>query len=347
MPYKMNTVWRRGFTLIELLVVIAIIAILIALLLPAVQQAREAARRSSCKNNLKQLGIALHNYHDTHKTLPPGYVDEQNSTGPAIADNQGHWAWSAMIMPFVEQAAAYQTLDVGNTRASVAIASHKDIMQAQYAMFRCPSSPSPQFHDSSKSPGYAIVGVGSGGGGLSVTNYVLSNTIGNPAGIRATDYLDGRTGAVGAFWGDSRCRFRDITDGLSNTIVAGERGYDPDVNWHASMLFTVRDADGLGPACGPQAAGGTPLCGTLGGTNQGVASIMGSTRYGINPVLGTYIQAGYSSFHFGGAQFLFGDGSVHFLSENIDNTWSTTDFDVDSLMEYLASIQDGQAVGEF
>src|SRR5262245_48859233 len=97
----------RGFTLIELLVVIAIIAILIALLLPAVQQAREAARRTSCKNNLKQLGIALHSYHDAHRTLPPGYLYRPN-TGSTPPSNAAGFSWGAMSLPFLDQANLYQ-----------------------------------------------------------------------------------------------------------------------------------------------------------------------------------------------------------------------------------------------
>ena len=95
---------KRGFTLIELLVVIAIIAILIALLLPAVQQAREAARRSQCKNNMKQIGLALHNYHDVYNTFPPGYVGQ---TDVSILAGYGLWSWSALILPYIDQAPLY------------------------------------------------------------------------------------------------------------------------------------------------------------------------------------------------------------------------------------------------
>lgn len=102
---------RGGFTLIELLVVIAIIAILVALLLPAVQQAREAARRSSCKNNLKQLGVALHNYHDTHRVFPPGYVINSAFSTPCSGSNgRNGYGWGTMILPFVEEAALYDAL---------------------------------------------------------------------------------------------------------------------------------------------------------------------------------------------------------------------------------------------
>ena len=99
----------RGFTLIELLVVIAIIAVLIALLLPAVQQAREAARRSTCKNNLKQLGLAIHNYHDTHGVFPPGYISRDvSTTDPASAETGLGFSWGTMILPFMDQSPLYQ-----------------------------------------------------------------------------------------------------------------------------------------------------------------------------------------------------------------------------------------------
>ncbi|MBT6154286.1 MAG: DUF1559 domain-containing protein [Planctomycetaceae bacterium] len=99
---------RRAFTLIELLVVIAIIAILVALLLPAVQQAREAARRMRCKNNLKQIGIALHNYHDVHSTLPPGFI---SATGYIGATNRNQWAWGAFLLPYLDGQPLYQSID--------------------------------------------------------------------------------------------------------------------------------------------------------------------------------------------------------------------------------------------
>ncbi len=115
----MKKLTRRGFTLIELLVVIAIIAVLVALLLPAVQQAREAARRSACKNNMKQIGLALHNYHDTHSSFPPGYISDRpatnnsswcRSSGPFPSSVQ--WApWTVLILPFLDQAPVYNQMN--------------------------------------------------------------------------------------------------------------------------------------------------------------------------------------------------------------------------------------------
>ncbi len=101
---------RTGFTLIELLVVIAIIAILIALLLPAVQQAREAARRSQCKNNLKQIGLAMHNYHEIYQTFPPGIVSVTNAAGPCVSNGNNTWGWGTYLLPQMDQAPMFQQL---------------------------------------------------------------------------------------------------------------------------------------------------------------------------------------------------------------------------------------------
>ena len=140
---------QRGFTLIELLVVIAIIAILIALLLPAVQQAREAARRSTCKNNLKQIGLAMHNYHETFGMFPPGYVEEiLNTNGGHVADNEGHWAWNALLLPYLDQAPLFNQLNVGTVPVSTMLnnATVRGSMQKTLPVFRCPSDTGPQIH---------------------------------------------------------------------------------------------------------------------------------------------------------------------------------------------------------
>tara|TARA_R110002111_G_scaffold153375_1_gene220223 strand:+ start:212653 stop:213810 length:1158 start_codon:yes stop_codon:yes gene_type:complete len=328
---------HRGFTLIELLVVIAIIAILIALLLPAVQQAREAARRSSCKNNLKQLGLALHNYHSTFKMLPPAYVRDPN-----VGDDEGHWTWSAFIAPYVELGTVYDAFNVGNTPASYAFGLNIQAMQQTYDIFRCPSDTGPAKHTDA---GYTIDYFNSGGSrtsnvGVALTNYAVSNNNAYHRANQASNHLDGTTGGTGAFWGDSNCRFRDITDGLSNTILAGERAYQiPGNKMIAAMLFSVRDNVGQGPTCAN--------CGTNTASNQGLLSITGTTHFGINPA-STSDQAngGYSSLHTGGAQFLMGDGGVRFLSENIDNSIASGGI-VDSTFERLASIRDGAVIGEF
>ena len=189
------SVRKRGFTLIELLVVIAIIAILIALLLPAVQQAREAARRSQCKNNLKQIGLALHNYHETHRVFPPGFINENS------------WLCNTFILPFLDQAPLYNKLspngpmDLTNTTV---LADVRTVLPA----YLCPSSadPNPSQNADNKVSGVAI--------GLS--NYLGFNGNG--------DYRCNSTAKPnGIFYMNSATRIRDITDGVSNTFAFTER----------------------------------------------------------------------------------------------------------------------------
>ncbi|MEZ5952039.1 MAG: DUF1559 domain-containing protein [Planctomycetaceae bacterium] len=154
-----------AFTLIELLVVIAIIAILVALLLPAVQQAREAARRSSCKNNLKQIGLALHNYHDTYNTFPMGIshhkagcaLDAGDADGMYVAfwdERFGSWTWQAMLMPMLEQGTTYDQVGVGVREAHAALldATRRGILATPVPSLNCPSDNGPAVNNYSLRP---------------------------------------------------------------------------------------------------------------------------------------------------------------------------------------------------
>lgn len=322
----------RGFTLIELLVVIAIIAILIALLLPAVQQAREAARRSQCKNNLKQIGLAFQNYHDTFNTFPPGYVDERGSGG-TIADNEGHWAWSAMILPYLDQAPLYNQMNPGSTTASTALndANVRTSMQQPLTVFRCPSDTGPNLNGNG---GQEIQADSGTNYGLPVSNYVASNNNRTLRQSRSTNGANGGSAATGAFWRDSNLRFRDITDGSSNTILVGERSYKVGtVDFYAGTLYAAREFGGTG---GPEQASG----------NQGLIAIFGASTYAINPASPSTVSTrqAFSSQHTGGAHFVLADGAVRFISENIN---LNTDDAVNSTLENLIGVADGQVIGEF
>ncbi len=202
---------HRAFTLVELLVVIAIIGILVSLLLPAVQAAREAARRMSCYNNLKQIGLALHNYHDTHQALPMGWIGVDQVTRQPHALGQPGWGWAARVLPFLEQS---NTESLVQGDLPITDPSNLAARNTHLALYRCPSDAGSQqfFNITGSMPTVRIP----------VANYVgmagtqeLENCEPLPIGVQCeTD---------GIFYHNSATNFRDIIDGLSNTFMVGER----------------------------------------------------------------------------------------------------------------------------
>lgn len=338
-----------GFTLIELLVVIAIIAILIALLLPAVQQAREAARRTQCRNNLKQLGLALHNYHDSHSTFPP-YKTWNNGQdcagGPDGWTNQGGYSWRVMILPFIDQAPAYNRIDFTNHHSQAncpgSTTSWGTITNQAIPGYLCPSDSTPPVIGGSAGTNYA--GVVSSSAQAKLSFATTSGTI--PAEqLKAFFQMDN----VGA----TRVSMTDLKDGTSNTIAIAEvwRGRRTAVRGGGTY-----GVDGNGRCYRWMVEGGCGVTGTLGrGGSKGVMS-GGFEGSGGNP--GGHLQPGQttaktgdggpndnradqtswngendegvhdgfrpaSSTHTGGVHVLMGDGAVKFASDNVDsNVWN-------------------------
>lgn len=297
-----------GFTLVELLVVIAIIGILIALLLPAVQAAREAARRSQCTNNLKQIALAMHNYNDTHKRLPPF----------AVKDNNWRWAWGALTLPFIEQQAVHDKLAISQTFTmprltdTTLTAEIKEILASDFPAYRCPSdvgkTTNPNFNSATEAYG--------------TCNYAMSLGVSRPS----PEQCEGK--------------FQEITDGLSNTLLVGEKAL---VELQAglrsvgaSWIGRIKTSANVGitarfPPNSPY-EGDWPCC------NNDPTATRGNA-VGVHP---------------GGINFALCDGSVRFISETIEaspvtgSNWSTRTAAInDYVWRKLYWANDGYALGDF
>ena len=325
---------RRGFTLIELLVVIAIIGVLVALLLPAVQAAREAARRMQCTSNLKQIGIALHSYVAAIGVFPPGYVttidrsvldacnqDKENQHGVDLGTG---WAWGSMILPYMEQAPLYNSI---NFNLSVAYHANDTCSLTALSAFLCPSDPGP-----SVVPVFADPPDPANPGSYNASRVIDTLSRGNYVGMYGIGEVCSQSGALdspnnngagpqgthaGIFYRNSRVGFADVTDGTSNTIAVGERSHNL-----SYVTWVARSIDGWLGKTSP-IEGGTDLFNPSPEEAWtqilGPVGLEGGNRTINNPE--AHVED-YWSLHPGGANMLFGDGSVRFLKSSINpTTW--------------------------
>lgn len=318
----------RGFTLIELLVVIAIIAILIALLLPAVQQAREAARRTQCKNNLKQLGLAMHNYLDTFNVFP--YASTFTDTGtPGAAELRGNrHGWFEFILPYLEQAPLYAQIDFN---VSISSAANRPLIENQkFTAAICPSNPLGESFTRIEGSNFADFGFGVQSsmyrpvGGTMNTGQAKDCTAGVPSFCRDNGGgINGgwsggphtNNGAVAGMFARGVTRFNTahITDGTSNTFLLGET--KPHFNTHGALFAHNVSTSGFWLKINSSFLKARELASTSAWQDGN----------------------GHASYHVGGAQFVLCDGSVKFVSENVDyQTYC-----------YLGDRADGQVVGEY
>ena len=363
---------RSGFTLVELLVVIAIIGILVGLLLPAVQAAREAARRMSCSNNLKQLGLGLQNYHDTFKMFPSGHIDllgqSPNTTlapvfdgliaaasnppgwvelGPSREYIGSGWSWATLMLPFIEQGNLHELLGV-NTRSayemiivdfytSGATSAVGHPIQTPLSVFMCPSDTGPNINDEK------VLFEGD-----TQFHPAKSNYVGNLGVINGTYY--GTYEGDGVFGNSTSRRIRDIVDGTSNTLAMGERKYG--LNQSRTVLCQAGAWWGIPFGINPW--------GVYTGDVDGMAAAYASfgmppnKRYSADGTdMDAFAPIALSSEHPGGGQFALCDGSVRFIAETIDSGWRLQGFigclDLNNYLtwERLACRNDNLPVGEF
>lgn len=324
---------RNAFTLVELLVVIAIIGILVALLLPAVQAAREAARRTQCVNQLKQLGLAIHNYEATKGVLPPGYVSETTSADrdPDTWDAQPGWGWGAYLLDYIEEAGIAGAIDLEEPLWS---ADNADFSRRSIAMFLCPSASgdrNPFF--ATDEPGNEI-DLGTGSIELGRSHYVASHgqeSCWGECGAVAsgpvfTNIYTSETATVvhggdvskvadGPFYRNSKTRFADITDGLSNTIFLGEHSSRlSEKSWAGVVPGAFTHPEFESPENGPDAAATLVL--VHGGPSGGELDITGEPI--IHPInFPTYHVGQMYAEHPGGGNVCLGDASVRFVTDNV------------------------------
>lgn len=330
---------RQAFTLIELLVVIAIIAILIALLLPAVQQAREAARRTQCRNNLKQIGLAMHNYHDTYGTFPIGCLYGNINGIEVYASSRISWA--ARILPYIDQVPLYNNINFNPHPANTGT-NLSTVVGVDIPGYRCPSDPGTR-PNAAYAPLNYMVSVGSadnvrGDGGNSTP--LTGNSV-TPDGYWSAVAQNNGT-QKGVFSSNSRTRISEITDGASNTLLASECRVGTKIYANAGESL-CNTAKATAPDNTRSDRGFSWFFGEWNTWYFSCARTPNFNRTapdnGIYDC--TYFSGGGGfaarSLHTGGVHALLGDGSIRFVSDNINlQTW-----------QYLGNKSDGNTVGEF
>jgi prepilin-type N-terminal cleavage/methylation domain-containing protein/prepilin-type processing-associated H-X9-DG protein len=299
---------RRAFTLIELLVVISIIGVLIALLLPAVLAAREAARRAQCSNELKQIGLAMHNYHSSLNTFPPAYITTLVNN-PASPETGPGWGWGVMILSDLERKPLYNAVNFNLPITDPGSMTARTVVLSVYL---CPSD-----------SGSGTVTVRDATGQVLLTDLSAGQYVASAGQLEPAEYPDTNNGV---FYRNSRNGLREITDGSSTTMMVGERSRNvADATWVGAVptVQLCTNPKWAVSECGPAS---TMVLSHTGSAITGTIYVPNSKSSMVDD---------YWSFHPGGCNFLFGDGSVRFIKETVNP----------SVFSYLSTRAGGEVVG--
>ncbi|WP_168205495.1 DUF1559 family PulG-like putative transporter [Bythopirellula goksoeyrii] len=312
----------KAFTLVELLVVIAIIGVLVGLLLPAVQAARESARRSQCANNLKQIGLAFQNHHSAMKRFPNGW--KENNINPS-RDRFPFASWGLLVLPYMEQQVLYDQFDLEKKITDGTpggVVENIDLVGIPLEVYRCPSDYSPPYEEWEGQGNY-FPDIPA----LAVSNYVGSGTTCPPCLFG--QYEKGQTspfqcpnGPTGVLYRNSETSVGDILDGTSNTFLFGERSNKPEFGQFSAAYWP-------GPP-GPPSNGLACFSATMIASTTTTQGPFDTRKKMINGH-----SFGFHSYHPGGVETSMADGSVRFLSEDIDYVTATR----------LVEVDDGQVIG--
>jgi prepilin-type processing-associated H-X9-DG protein len=336
--FMSKKICHKGFTAIEFLTSVGIIFVLITMLLPAILRTRDAARASQCLNNLKQLSLGMHNYHDANQTFPPGYISIMGIQGNEL---ENEWGWGAFLLPYLDQSALFQQIDFSTSVSGLPTsstdvpfamtkASNSATAQTDLPPFRCPVDESEEKRTNSPAP--AGSSSYSGVSGIHWMDLPCATVVPKLGKTSLELLAEPCKANDGAFYLNSHVRMKDMRDGSSQTMFLAETSNRMD---YPIQALSVKRSSA------PLVWGGTNWASVVNPLAQD--HVLTATIEGLNQADSSGFSPGINSWHRGGAHAAFADGSIRFLSENIDSNSSAPN----GVLQHLSTISASDVISEF